>query len=106
MHRVVSEWLSEAEKVTVYLTSEDFFGKGGLNFKISNKNEFETLPLFARCAMVEAGEYTHPVIVVCGGKFLTAKWGGINLLMVKCHYFFILKKYYFADKNVSFVVID
>ena len=106
MHRIVGEWLFGAERVTVYLTSEDFLGKGGMNFKVTNENAFDTAPLFARCAMVEAGEYTHPVIVVCGGRFLTAKWEGFNLLKVKCHYFFILKKYYFAEKNVSYVVID
>ena len=124
MHGQVSEWLENAERITVYLTSAEFFCEGerrretaGWKNRIgyadnrgktmqNDGNEVENRSLFARCAMAEAEEYTHPVIAVCGDRFFVAKWGGFNLLVIKCDYFFILRKYYFKDKKVSFIVLD
>ena len=62
-------------------------------------------PLFARCAAEEASDYSHPVIVVCSDRFLVARWVGFNLLAVKCDYFFILRRFYFSKKSVSYVVL-
>ena len=123
MHKQVSEWLEKAERITVYLTSAEFFGEGERQrvsngqknytepaeehgkITVNDEKIAENRPLFARCAMAEAGEYTHPVIAVCRDRFFVAEWGGFNLLVIKCDYFFILRKYYFKDKKVSFIVI-
>ena len=113
MNGAVKSWISEAETVTVYVTSERFFAKK--DFRRRKKRNWYSesedwsgtqSPLFARCAYAEAGEYTHPVIVVCSDPFLVAKWAGINLLAVKCDYFFILRKFYFTRKRVSYLVLS
>ena len=111
MNGAVKSWISGAETVTVYITSESFFEK---NFfwkkgKLSPKCEAvdgAKSPLFVRCAYAEAEEYTHPVIVVCRDPFLVAKWAGFNILAVKCDYFFILRRFYFKQKRVSYLVLS
>ena len=63
-------------------------------------------PLFARMAMAEAAEYTHPVVVVCSDSFTAARWGGLNLLTVKCAYFYFLRRFYLKGKTVAYTVIS
>ena len=109
MNGEVRRWITEADNVTVYITSERFFERGsffcGVGWGAQEEHEGGGL-LFARCAAFEAGEYTHPVIVVCGDPFLVARWAGLNLLLVKCDYFFILRRFYFNRKRVSYLVLS
>lgn len=111
-HGAVKSWVSASERVSVYVTSERFFGTRRRRrakryvCRETAEKSFSEAPLFARCAMLEAGEYTHPVIVVCSDPFLTAKWAGFNLLAVKCDYFFILRRYYLKEAQVSFFVLS
>lgn len=111
MNASVRPWLDGAEKITVYITSERFYaagsGKGiGKPTADSMSTELSEMPLFARAAIAEAEEYDHPVIVVCRDPFCAAKWAGFNLLAIKCDYFYILRRYYFKDKNVTCVVLS
>ena len=119
MNDAVKSWILQADTVTVYVTSERFFGRVETAFRLpilrkkrggttygERVTELECRPLFARCATLEASEYTHPVIVVCSDPFLVARWGGLNLLAVKCDYFFILRRFYFSKKRVSYLVLD
>lgn len=107
----VKNWILQAETVTVYVTSEHFFGEGREHFKRMRRRTDEGKrgellpPLFVRCAMSEAAEYSHPVIVVCSDPFLVARWAGLNLLTVKIDYFFILRQFYFNKKAVSYLVL-
>ena len=121
MNDAVKSWILGAERVTVYVTSERFFerekargerGRRRRDGTVTNgraeteAERFARRPLFARCATVEAEEYTHPVIVVCSDPFLVARWAGFNLLAVKCDYFFILRRFYFSKTNVSYSVLS
>ena len=111
MNGTVKKWISEAETVTVYITSDNFFekrsfGKKGKLYPECEGGKDAQSPLFVRCAYAEAGEYTHPVIVVCSDPFLVAKWAGFNILAVKCDYFFILRRFYFTQKRVSYLVLS
>ena len=119
MNDAVKSWISQADSVTVYITSHRFFdstqGRNVFSYarkklgKVSREEaeaEFRHRPLFARCATLESEEYTHPVIVVCGDPFLVAKWAGLNLLTVKCDYFFILRRFYFTKKQVLYLVLS
>ena len=118
LHGTVNPWLSQAEEITVYITSERFFGRSNSRFQPFVRKNSVSLseeeaeegraqsPLFVRCALAEASEYTHPVIVVCSDPFPVARWGGLNLLTVKCDYFFTLRRFYFNKKRVSYLVLD
>ncbi len=87
--KTVTVWLKDANKITVYLSSERIFS--------------DPSPLFMRFAGAEASEYDHPVIVLCSDPFLSVKWYSLNLLAIRPDYFFILKKYFF-EKNPSNVI--
>ena len=119
MNDAVKSWISQAETVTVYITTRRFFdsSREGSAFPFVRKKgerlsyedaeaEFNRRPLFARCATLESEEYTHPVIVVCGDPFLVAKWAGHNLLAVKSDYFFILRRFYFTKTRVLYLVLN
>ncbi len=90
-HKTVSAWLKNAEKITVYLSSEKIFVKKP--------------PLFLRIAAEEASDYSHPVIVLCKDSFTSVKWYSLNLLAVKPDYFFILKNLFFGKKGVEMTYI-
>ncbi len=118
MNDAVKNWISQAESVTVYITSHRFFDSTQRSSVLAlarksvrnvsreeSEAEFGRRPLFARCAILESEEYTHPVIVVCGDPFLVAKWAGLNLLAVKCDYFFILRRFYFTKTRVSYLLL-
>ena len=90
-HKTVSEWLKNAENITVYLSSEKIFVKRP--------------PLFLRAAAEEASDYSHPVIVLCKDNFTSVKWYSLNLLAIKPDYFFILKKMFFSKKNAEMTYI-
>ena len=85
-------WISESERVTVYITSERLRGRGE--------------PLFVRMARAESEEYSHPVITVCGDRLGVARWLGFNLLAVRCDYFYILRRYMLRDKSVTYIVLS
>lgn len=119
LNGAVKPWISQAESVTVYITSERFFDgvtkekrcfyeirKNACDGTLSDERQGSEAPLFVRCAFSEAEEYTHPVIVVCSDPFLVARWAGFNLLAVKCDYFFILRRFYFNKKRVSYLVLS
>ncbi len=90
-HKAVSEWLKNAENITVYLSSEKIFVKNP--------------PLFLRAAAEEAADYSHPVIVLCRDNFTSVKWYSFNLLAIKPDYFFILKKMFFNKKSAKITYI-
>lgn len=93
-HKKVSEWLKNAESITVYLSSEKIFIK--------------KTPLFLRAAAEEASDYSHPVIVLCRDNFTSVKWYSLNLLAIKPDYFFILKKMFFSKKisKMTYIAIS
>lgn len=93
LHKTVKSWLTGAKRATVYMTSEKCYGK--------TRN-----PLFLRCAMAEAADYDHPVIVLCSDRIISAKWYSFNLLAVRPDYFFILKKHYFRRFSVNITYIS
>jgi len=90
----ISAWIKNAEKITLYITSEKVFS--------GDKK------LFFRSALQEAGEYSHPVIVLCSDHFLSLKWYGLNLLGVRSDYFFIIKKHLLSNTNanVTYIVLS
>ncbi len=90
-HKSVSAWLKNAERITVYLSSEKIFVRKP--------------PLFLRVAAEEAADYSHPVIVLCKDAFTSVKWYSFNLLAVKPDYFFILKKFFFGKKGLKMTYI-
>lgn len=73
--------------------------------RYSENSDFSS-PLFTRMAMEEAACYDHPVIIVCKGRFNSAKWLGFNLLAIKLDCFFILKRFYFSDKKMIYTVLS
>ena len=93
-NREIKSWISDASKITVYLTNEKIF---------SNEPK-----LFLRVASSEAAEYSHPVIVLCSDKFISLKWYGINLLGIRSDYFFILKKHFLSKTPsiINYIVIS
>ncbi len=105
----IATWLKDAENITVYIAPGSFFGHAAPRRRkrtASAKGEIEDRPLFARCAILEAGEYTHPVIVVCKDNFRGARWGGANLLTVRLNCFYTVKRHYLDRKNVTYLVLD
>lgn len=89
----ISLWLSQAKKITVYVTESKIFN-------CESK-------LFLRSASLEASEYTHPVIVICADRFVSLKWHGLNLLALRSGTFFFIKRYFLSKRKgiINYIVI-
>ena len=92
LHRSVNQWIKAANQITVFLTAE----------KVLTAS---SSPLFLRMAEEEAASYDHPVVVLVVDRFISAKWYSLNILLVRADYFFLLKRFYFSQKNNSITYI-
>lgn len=91
IRKSISAWLSDAEKITVFITKSSIFSNSAEN-------------LFMRHAKYEASLFTHPVIVLCKDRFIAAKWYSLNLLAIKPDYYFFLRRSQ-LDKNRAKITV-